>query len=147
MRPRVSFILPPQIPDIWVRIQDWVIKVCEASQGRASEEETLDRLISGRAGLWLAYDEETLEPMGYAVTTIVVYPKIKMLTVEQTGGGSFHEWESDLHDSFMTYARANGCDGMELFGRHGWKRQLKKFGWSCPFVTCQLMFDGKKDDE
>ena len=34
-----------------------------------------------------------------------------------------------MHDSAMAWGKLQGCDGMSIAGRKGWKRVLEAKGW------------------
>lgn len=144
---KIGYIQGPQVPSVWDKISPWVQTVVDLSHGRTNMAETLNSLIRGDTLLWLSYDEETLEPLGYWICRIVQYTDVKMLSVDQLGGEDYARWEDIMHDSLILYAKENQCAGMELVGRAGWIRQLKKFGWKNQFSACELMFNEDKVDE
>ena len=74
---------------------------------------------------------------GCAVTEIVVYPNKKVLHVFLAGGdqGQGIEQITDMHDDAMAWGKAQGCDGMTVTGRRGWKKILQPKGWTEQFTT------------
>ena len=36
---------------------------------------------------------------------------------------------TDMHDDAMAWGKLQGCDGMSVAGRKGWKRVLEAKGW------------------
>lgn len=144
---QIGYVLSEQVGDVWDRVIGWVDEVCDVSNGRSTPAETLDQCLKGMAQLWIAFDPDTMEPYGYAVSRIVEYPKLRMLLVEQLGGKEFDAWEYPIHDALVKMAQFNDCNGLELWGRKGWVRKMTKHGWEAPFVTAQLLFDQEDMDE
>jgi len=74
---------------------------------------------------------------GCAITEILVYPNKKILHVFLAGGDNGHGIEqiTDMHDSAVTFAKENGCEGMTISGRAGWKKILATRGWKQQLVT------------
>ncbi len=135
---QVGYVLDQNIANVWPKISHWVVEI---SGGRATSAETLDQLFKGLTTLWLAFDDETLEPKGFATTRITVYPNLRALTIVMLGGIEFSEWEELMHDAMVLFAKANECTVLELYGRPGWSRQLKRFGWETKFITAQLKLE------
>jgi hypothetical protein len=40
-----------------------------------------------------------------------------------------------MHDDAMAWSKQQGCNGMTVAGRKGWKKVLKSKGWSEQFTT------------
>lgn len=61
------------------------------------------------------------------VTEIIVYPKKKVLNIF-LGGGDLTEI-LDMHDDVINWAKAQGCEALNMTGRFGWKKPLAAHGW------------------
>lgn len=138
---KIGYIRSPEIPSVWDRILPWVQSVVDLTEGRSTIASTLHSLLTGDTLLGLAYDDETLDPVGFWIARIIQYPAVRMLNVDMLGGEDFIRWEAIMHEALAAFAKSNQCAGMELVGRKGWERQLNKFGWKNKFITCQLMFE------
>ena len=90
----------------------------------------VDGVQSGHMQLWMG-------ERGCAVTEIIVYPNKKFLHVFLAGGEMGHGIDqiTDMHDSAVEFAKRNGCQGMTVSGRAGWKKILASRGWKQQFVT------------
>ena len=90
----------------------------------------VDGVLSGHMQLWLGVK-------GCAVTEIIVYPNKKVLHVFLAGGDQGHGIEqiTDMHDDAVEWGKAQGCDGMTVAGRKGWKKVLESRGWKQQFTT------------
>ena len=86
--------------------------------------------MSGDFQLWMGSN-------GCAVTEIVVYPNKKVLHVFLAGGDKgygIHQI-TDMHDDAITWGKHQGCIGMTVTGRRGWKKILEPKGWTEQFTT------------
>jgi len=61
------------------------------------------------------------------VTEIIAYPKKKVLNIF-LGGGDLTEI-LDMHDDVINWAKAQGCEALNMTGRFGWKKPLAAHGW------------------
>ena len=136
-----SLVTPEFVPQVWGKAAPYLEEAINISGGRATVPETLVRCLSGNLQLWLAYDTDTLDVLGSFATSVDTYPDAKLLTVQLLGGEQFDQWIDDCQDKLVIWAAANECRGIQLFGREGWVRKLKKLGWQKKFVTCEYTLD------
>ena len=59
------------------------------------------------------------------VVEIVKYPQAKSCRIWLAGGDMDELMEAEK--KVAKWAKSEGCDGMEIICRHGWKRQLKDY--------------------
>jgi hypothetical protein len=85
------------------------------------------RCLDRSAQLWLIRDHDQVS--GAAITE--VYDTIKGLTcaVPVVAAVSMEEAIVPVLDAIERWARAEGCVRLEGFGRQGWVRALKPYGW------------------
>lgn len=102
------------------RCRPWIEAALEYSGGTHDFSDIVQGLIEQKMQLWPA-------PKGCIVTEIVVYPKKKMLHVF-LGGGELEQL-LDMHSDVIEWAKGQGCSGMTITGRHGWKKPLAAHGW------------------
>jgi len=72
-------------------------------------------------------------PRGCAVTEIIKYPQKKVLHIFLAGGDM--DQILDMDSSAVEFAKMNGCTGMSIAGRRGWKRVLKNKGYEETFTV------------
>lgn len=102
------------------RCRPWIEAALEYSGGTHDFMDVVEGLYRGTMQLWPT-------PKGCLVTEIVVYPKKKMLNVF-LGGGELDQI-LEMHTDVIEWAKAQGCEGLTMTGRFGWKKPLKKHGW------------------
>lgn len=92
--------------------------------------ETVDsykaRCLERSAQLWLISDQNQV--VGCGITEIYPTPKGMTCAVPVIGAVSM-EHVVPLFETIEQWARSEGCVRLEGFGRQGWVRALKPFGW------------------
>ena len=113
-----------------IRCREWIQSALDKGGDTHNFKDVVDGIMKGDFQLWLGAN-------GCAVTEIVVYPNKKVLHVFLAGGdqGQGIEQITDMHDDAMAWSKQQGCDGMTVAGRKGWKKVLKSKGWSEQFTT------------
>ena len=112
------------------RCKDWIQSALNKGGDTHNFKDVVDGVLQGKMQLWLGAN-------GCAVTEIVVYPNKKVLHVFLAGGdqGQGIEQITDMHDDAMAFGKQQGCDGMTVTGRRGWKKVLQSRGWTEQFTT------------
>lgn len=114
------------IVDEIIRCRPWLEAALERSGGTHTLDDVVQAIIKGEMQFWPA-------PKGCAVTEIVNYPRKKVLHIFLAGGEM--EQIIDMDDSAVEFAKMNGCTGMSIAGRKGWKRVLKDKGYEEAFTV------------
>jgi hypothetical protein len=103
----------------------WIEDALQYGGGTHTFEDVAERILDGRLQLWPAED-------ACAVTEIIIFPRKKTIHVFLAGGKM--ETIIDMIDSAVAWGKEQGCTGMTIAGRHGWKRVLDKYGYK-PVLT------------
>ncbi len=113
-----------------MRGKDWIESALKKGGNTHDFVDIVDGVMSGHMQLWMGKN-------GCAVTEIVVYPNKKVLHVFLAGGNKGYGIKqiTDMHDDAMAWGKQQGCEGMTVAGRKGWKKVLQKKGWSEQFTT------------
>ena len=117
--------LPPVFFEL-ERCKKWIEDALEYSGGTHDFKDIVDGVISGNMHLWSGDNSCT-------VTLFTVYPKKTLLHVFLAGGDLDEILE--IEKSMVDFAKQNGCDGLTLSGRVGWKKVLRDIGWNEQFLT------------
>ena len=110
--------------------REWIESALNKGGDTHDFKDIVDGVLSGHMQLWMGSN-------GCAVTEIVVYPNKKVLHVFLAGGDKgygIHQI-TDMHDDAITWGKHQGCIGMTVTGRRGWKKILEPKGWSEQFTT------------
>jgi hypothetical protein len=114
-----------------LRCRGWIEDALDKGDNTHGFVDVVDGVMSGKMQLWPGEE-------GCAVTEIVVYPNKKVLHVFLAGGKL--EQITNMHNDAVVWAKAQGCEGMTIAGRPGWKKILDKYGWRQQFVTLSKEF-------
>ena len=90
--------------------------------GRYLEGDIPACLDSGEMQLFLALGASG--PIAAALTSVVTYPSSRRLAILFCGGRQMRRWLTPGLAAIEEWAREQGCDGIEIFGRKGWARAL-----------------------
>ena len=118
------------LPEELTRCREWIESALNKGGDTHDFKDIVDGVQSGHMQLWLG-------AKGCAVTESIVYPNKKVLHVFLAGGdqGQGIEQITDMHDDAVEWGKAQGCDGMTVTGRRGWKKILQPRGWTEQFTT------------
>jgi hypothetical protein len=124
----VTLVPTEAIKDIWPTVMPLLAPAIALSKGRADPITVLQWLLDRRYLLWVAYPENKIICAAF-VTREARYPGRAMLAVDFCGGSGMHGWMAEGTHIFRSFARDVGLDGVEMAGRVGWQKALKKHGW------------------
>lgn len=116
------------IKPLWPVIAPMLAPAIELSMGRLTLKTVLDWLLDGRYLLWVAHTEDRL-PLAAFITREARYPGKSMLTIDLCGGNNLEGWLDEADRVFRAHSRQSGLSGVELYGRPGWVRALRRLGW------------------
>lgn len=131
---KISVVENALVPQVWPAVLPYLEQVVAQSNGRCSSADALDRIMKEQAQLWVVYDEATAKVTGALVTRVTPYPGKKYLTVEMLAGDNFDEWIDIAQAALVLLGNHLGCDGIEEYGRRGWKKRLASLGWEEQFI-------------
>jgi hypothetical protein len=132
----VSMVPAEYIDTCWKKIEHFIKKAAEYTYGRYSAENLYDMVKEGEHQLWVAYDGSDFKSA--VLTNVMNYPQCKVLCMGFCGGEELDEWIDPMLSLLKRYAKDMGCDSIEAFGRPGWSKILKKFGYQNKWITFEL---------
>ena len=108
------------------KCQHWIEDALEYSGGTHTYKDIVDGVLSGDLQFWEA-------PRGCAITEICVFPQKKVLHIFLAAGEM--DQIVDMDESAVIWAKEQGCTGLSIAGRRGWKRVLADKGYEEIFTT------------
>jgi hypothetical protein len=117
----------PEVEDKWHFAEPWVRSAVEEGALVETVESYKARCLDRSAQLWLIRDHDQVS--GAAVTEIYPTPKGLTCAVPVVGAVSLNDALVPVFEEIERWARAEGCVRLEGFGRQGWVRALKPYGW------------------
>jgi hypothetical protein len=122
------FPVPPHLAAMaWRDIAPLVAPAVDRSGGRHNLQTTLQRLQSGHMQALLCLREA--KPLAACVVQVARYPAQNWLQILFCGGSGMRLWLEPLLDEIDSLAYENECVGIEISGRGGWRRVLRKYGY------------------
>lgn len=112
------------IEAVWEEVRPWIAAACKRSRGKFDEDDIKRGLLARDDQLWI-WHTETAYAVG--VTRLVHYPKQLVCTIRIVTGRNRREWENECMSQIERWAKARGCDAMELQARPGWEKALPDY--------------------
>jgi len=101
----------------WPTLSEQLKPAVDRSQGRYTLDSVLEAIENRKMQLWFVPAKCS------CVTQITNYPNKQICTLMFCGGHDMDEWVHHL-ETIEDWARSEGCDAMEIYGRKGWARVL-----------------------
>jgi hypothetical protein len=103
-----------------------------------SAEDKLKEKFERNRNQACAVGEAQLHPLEKSciITEVVDYPSLTVCRIWLAGGDLDELVEAEK--SIAVWAKAQGCDAMEINGRKGWQRQLKDYTATSVVLTKEL---------
>ncbi len=138
MSVQVSLVPKQLVPQIELELRPLIRKLGSHLGNRFDEDTLFETLRDGKMDVWIAFEED--EILAFGATAIHTYPLRKVFSVIFSAGGKLGQWADDMMDMWMSYARDSGCSSIEVTGRPGWTRFLKRYGFEflCTTVEREL---------
>ena len=108
----------------WDKVKNWVYKVVVKSNGRHTLDSTYKLLKQGTMTMFLITDKKKL--CAVYVVQKVYYPAKIVLGILFCGGSKVIKEVKKIEKFFLNYAKEQKCDGLEIIGRKGWDKVIKK---------------------
>lgn len=134
----ISIVPTERIPYIWNDVAPILERAVKTTPNTFDIDSLLDVLLHNQQQLWIVFDENNTIHASFT-TYIVLYPLCKILGVPFVAGKNMREWIDQALSILETYAKENGCGGIEGYGRRGWTRQLGSHGWKPEYIVYQKM--------
>lgn len=136
--PSVQVIEAPvsALDDLWPSILPMVRAALDHSGGERDANDIRQMIAEGQGTLWLVVARNKL--IGCCVGNIVEWPRKRIATAIIVAGEGFDEWGGELARTLIEWARASGCDALDGWGRDGWPKKLKPFGFQRLYQVVRL---------
>jgi hypothetical protein len=103
-----------------------------SAQTYASDEVSVDTVLQKLAdGVYQAWDFNTV----IVVTCVATYETHSRLRICYAAGDLEGDKLATSLDVLEKFAESIGCSGVEIYGRAGWVRKLKQFGYDQQYAV------------
>lgn len=119
---------------VWPLVEPLIAAATARSRGKEDAESIRAGLRTRELQLWIAAWRDAI--MALAVTEIVRHPRKTCCRIRICTGRGRQAWQHHLA-TIERWARANGCQAMELVARPGWSRVLARHGYETTHLFCE----------
>ena len=130
---RISGIGSAEIPNYWRLVEPLISSACKTARGKWDAGYIRGQLEAGVMQLWLITDGSVL---AVCITEIVQHPGKCCCRIRIMTGRERRRWQH-LLEVIECWAKAQGCDAMELIARPGWSRPLKARNYEVTHLFCE----------
>jgi len=123
-----------EVSNIWNDVKDII---AQTNDEVLNDEDILKYLKSGHYTLWIATEPDSDNIVAAMTIHYAYYPKYKMCRIATIAGKRMSEWIGDLY-MLENWAKAQGCDYMDMYARRGWKKMLKDYKEDCILLRKKL---------
>ena len=123
----ISLVPVEYVDQVWDTVEPYLKKALKYVSGKYEPEDVYSLVVDYNYPLWIAFDDEGIK--GTVITRFVQYPRKKYLFLEFCGGRDGFSWKAPMLDVLRSWAKDNGCDGIEGAGRAGWQKVFEKDGY------------------
>ncbi len=125
------------VGSVWKDVDGILKRAVETVNDKSNVIDVLDGVFDGTYVLWVVLDDAD-KIIAAFTTRLIVYPQRKALALDWVGGTQMKEWEDQLIDTMKRYANELGCSHLEGYGRKGWDRWLRKYGWKPDYIAYKM---------
>ena len=125
----VYCVNPEKIDEIWPRVSYYIQDSLKHGSGEDTLETLHQKLTSGLALLWIAFDGDI---HGAATTELVTIAGRKLCVISTCGGRHIETWGHCIRD-LEAFAKDEQCSAVRIVGRSGWKKLFGDYKepWIC----------------
>ena len=125
---RISLVPEKAIGHVWKDVEGILKRAVDTVKDKTSVIDILNGVFDGTYVLWVVLDDDDKIVAAFT-TRLIIYPQRKALALDWVGGTQLKEWEDQLIETMKRYANELDCSHLEGYGRKGWGRALKKYGF------------------
>ena len=134
---RISLVPERAIGHVWKDVEGILDKAVDTIKDKSKVIDILKGVFDGIYVLWVVLDDDDRIVAAFT-TRLVAYPRRKALAVDWVGGTQMKEWEDQWVETMKRYANELDCSHIEGYGRKGWGRALKKYGYYPEYIAYRM---------
>lgn len=134
---RVSLVPQEAIGSVWKDVDGILKRAVDTVKDKSEVIDILTGIYEGMYALWVVMNEDD-KIIAAFTTRLIQYPRRRALALDWVGGTQMKEWEDQLIDTMKRYGNELGCSHLEGYGRKGWGRALKKYGFYPEYIAYRM---------
>lgn len=125
------------IGSVWKDVDGILKRAVDTVKDKSEVIDILTGVYEGMYALWVVMNEDDKIVAAFT-TRLIQYPRRRALALDWVGGTQMKEWEDQLIDTMKRYGNELGCSHLEGYGRKGWGRALKKYGFYPEYIAYRM---------
>ncbi len=125
------------IGSVWKDVDEILKRAVDTVKDKSEVIDILTGVYEGMYALWVVMNEDD-KIIAAFTTRLIQYPRRRALALDWVGGTQMKEWEDQLIDTMKRYGNELGCSHLEGYGRKGWGRALKKYGFYPEYIAYRM---------
>ena len=134
---RVSLVPKEAVGSVWKDVDEILKRAVDTVKDKSEVIDILTGVYEDMYALWVVMNDED-KVIAAFTTRLIQYPRRRALALDWVGGERMKEWEDQLIDTMRRYANELGCSHLEGYGRKGWGRALKKYGFYPEYIAYRM---------
>lgn len=134
---KVSLVPQEAIGSVWKDVDEILKRAVDTVKDKSEVIDILTGVYEGMYALWIVMNEDD-KIIAAFTTRLIQYPRRRALALDWVGGTQMKEWEDQLIDTMKRYGNELGCSHLEGYGRKGWGRALKKYGFYPEYIAYRM---------
>ena len=134
---KVSLVPQEAIGSVWKDVDEILKRAVDTVKDKSEVIDILTGVYEGMYALWVVMNEDD-KIIAAFTTRLIQYPRRRALALDWVGGTQMKEWEDQWVDTMKRYANELDCSHIEGYGRKGWGRALKKYGFYPEYIAYRM---------
>mgnify|MGYP003133327321 FL=1 len=134
---RVSLVPKEAVGSVWKDVDEILKRAVDTVKDKSEVIDILTGVYEDMYALWVVMNEDD-KVIAAFTTRLIQYPRRRALALDWVGGTQMKEWEDQLIDTMKRYGNELGCSHLEGYGRKGWGRALKKYGFYPEYIAYRM---------
>ena len=134
---KVSLVPQEAIGSVWKDVDEILKRAVDTVKDKSEVIDILTGIYEGMYVLWVVMNEDD-KIIAAFTTRLIQYPRRRALALDWVDGTQMKEWEDQLIDTMKRYGNELGCSHLEGYGRKGWGRALKKYGFYPEYIAYRM---------
>ncbi len=125
------------VGSVWKDVDEILKRAVDTVKDKSEVIDILTGVYEDMYALWVVMNDED-KVIAAFTTRLIQYPRRRALALDWVGGTQMKEWEDQLIDTMKRYGNELGCSHLEGYGRKGWGRALKKYGFYPEYIAYRM---------
>jgi hypothetical protein len=123
-----------ELAERWKEIKPYIERAIAHGIGETSSHDMFVGAMNGIYECWEAFDEE-YNTLSFGMARINQFENHSQLQIVTAAGDGWDEYGPEALTYAEKYAKAIGCKYVTIWGRLGWTKRLKEYGYNNTYTV------------